>query len=162
MSLAQLKKIQKNLPESQKMRVMLCEHQGEPVSGVAVPCLGNTAQAFMSGTADRGLNLRGSYLLQWRMLEWLKESGYRWYDLDGISRDVNSGDTQFKLGFAGRLGLQAERFGRFETSNEGANLAVLRVGLRIRKAYTGMGVALSSGVPTAFRKLPPAQSPRKQ
>ena len=159
--IAQLKKVQKNLPESQKMRVMLCEYQGEPVSGVAVPCLGNTAQAFLSGTADGGLKLRGSYLLQWRMLEWLKESGYRWYDLDGLDRDVNSGDTQFKLGFAGRLGLQAERFGRFEISDEGASLAFVKAGLRIRKAYTGMRVALNSGVPTAFRKLPPAQSLRK-
>ena len=161
-SLSQLKKIQKNLPESQKMKVMLCEYQGEPVSGIAVPCLGDTAQAFLSGTADKGLNLRGSYLLQWRMLKWLKESGYRWYDLDGHSQDLNSGDTQFKLGFAGRFGLQKERFGRFETSNEGVSLAFVRAGLRIRKAYTGMRVAFSSGVPQAFRKLPPAQSARKQ
>jgi lipid II:glycine glycyltransferase (peptidoglycan interpeptide bridge formation enzyme) len=152
-SLAQLKKIQKRLPESQKMRVMLYEYQGEPVSGVAVPCLGNTAQAFLSGTADRGLNLRGSYFLQWRMLEWLKESGYRWYDLDGISRDLNSGDTQFKLGFAGRLGLQAERFGRLETSDEGASVALVKAGLHIRKAYTGMRVALSTGLPTAVRAM---------
>ena len=78
-----------------------------------------------------------------------------------ISRDSNSGDTQFKLGFAGRLGLQADRFGRFETSDEGASLAVVKAGLRIRKTYTGMRVALNSGVPIAFRKLRPAQSPRK-
>ena len=152
-SLAQLKKIQKNLPEQQKMRVMLCEHQGKPVSGVAVPCLGNTAQAFLSGTADRGLHLRGSYLLQWRMLEWLRESGYRWYDLDGFSQDLNSGDTQFKLGFAGRLGLQAERFGRFDSSDECASLAFVKAGLRIRKAYTGIRVALNSGLPTAVRAM---------
>jgi lipid II:glycine glycyltransferase (peptidoglycan interpeptide bridge formation enzyme) len=152
-SLAQLKKIQKDLPESQKMRVLLCEYQGEPVSGVAVPCLGNTAQAFLSGTADRGLKLRGSYLLQWRLLEWLKESGYRWYDLDGLDQDVNSGDNQFKLGFAGKLGLLAERFGRFETSDEGASLAFVKVGLRMRKAYTGMRVALSTGLPTAVRAM---------
>ncbi|MGC2185038.1 MAG: peptidoglycan bridge formation glycyltransferase FemA/FemB family protein [Terriglobales bacterium] len=152
-SLAQLKKIQKDLPESQKMRVLLCEYQGEPVSGVAVPCLGNTAQALLSGTADRGLNLRGSYLLQWRMLEWLEESGYRWYDLDGISRDLNSGDTQFKLGFAGRLGLPAERFGRFDSSDECASLAFVKAGLRIRKAYTGIRVALNSGLPTAVRAM---------
>jgi len=141
MSLARLKEIQRN--SSQRMRVMLCEHQGKPVSGIAVPCLGNTAQAFLSGTSDDGLKLRGSYLLQWRMLEWLKENGPRWYDLDGIDRD-DRGDTQFKLGFVGRLGLRAERFGCVETSHEGARMPFVRASLRLRKSYTDMRVALRS------------------
>jgi lipid II:glycine glycyltransferase (peptidoglycan interpeptide bridge formation enzyme) len=149
----QLKKIQRNLPHTQKMRVMLCEYQGEPVSGIAVSCLGNTALALLSGTADNGLKLRGSYLLQWRMLEWLKESGYRWYDLDGISRDEHTGDTQFKLGLAGKLGLRAERFGRFETSCAGRSLALVKAGLRLRKAYTGMRVVLNRGVPPRLSKM---------
>jgi peptidoglycan pentaglycine glycine transferase (the first glycine) len=145
-SLARLKEIQRN--SSQRMRVMLCEYQGEPVSGIAVPWLGDTAQAFLSGTADDGLKLRGSYLLQWRMLEWLKESGIRWFDLDGIGRGENTGGAQFKLGFAGRLGVRAERFGCFETSDEGARVAFVRAGLRFRKTYMGMRAALRTDAKT--------------
>src|SRR6266568_8214664 len=64
--IAYFQEMQKALPEALKIRVMICEHQGEPVAGLAVPYLGNTAQNLLSATGHKGSNLRGSYLLHWK------------------------------------------------------------------------------------------------
>ena len=47
------------------------------------------------------LNAKGSYLLQWTWIQWLKENGVRWYDLGGIDPDGNPGVYHFKKGFSG-------------------------------------------------------------
>ncbi len=106
--------MQQTLPEPFKLRIMICSHQGCPVAGLAVPCLGNTVQNLLAATGDQGLQLRASYLLHWRMLEWAKANGFRWYDLD-VTGDAYHGISQFKTGLAGRLGWESEYAGQFHT-----------------------------------------------
>ena len=107
--------IQKDLPEALKLQVMLCEYRGEAVAGLAAACFGNTALNVLSATGEKGLRLRASYFLQWGLLQWLKEQSCRWYDLDLIDQQAYPGMTQFKLGFAGRLGSTPEYLGPFES-----------------------------------------------
>ncbi len=113
-SIDQYRRMQADLPDSLKMRIMICEYRGEPVAGVVVPWLGSSAQNLLAATGDKALELRSSYLLHWRMLERLKTCGFRWYDLDAINHQVYPGISQFKLGLAGKLGREAEYFGQFE------------------------------------------------
>lgn len=126
------KEMQRTLPEALKMRVMICEHQGEAIAGLVVPYIGNTAQNVLAATGDRGLDLRGSYLLHWRMLEWLKAQGCRWYDLDAVNHAFYPGISQFKMGFAGRLGCEAERVGRFEYCASTPSRLSIRAGEQLR------------------------------
>jgi len=63
---------------------------------------------------DKGLKSRGSYLLHWKMMEWLKERGYRWYDLGGIDPINVPGTAQFKYGMAGKTGLDIKPIGQFD------------------------------------------------
>ncbi len=37
------REIQRDLPDTLKMRIMSCEHRGEPIAGLAVPPVGGTA-----------------------------------------------------------------------------------------------------------------------
>jgi len=106
--------IQQNLPNPLKMRISICEHKGEPVAGLIVALLGDTAMNLLAATGNKGLNLGGSYVLYWQMLEWLKERGFRWYDLGGMNWETHPGTTQFKTGFSGKLGRECSYLGRFQ------------------------------------------------
>jgi lipid II:glycine glycyltransferase (peptidoglycan interpeptide bridge formation enzyme) len=94
-------RIQQDLPENQRMRILICERNGKPVAGVAASAMGDSAIYLLGATSDDGLDAKGSYLLQWTWIQWLKENGVRWYDLGGIDPDGNPGVYHFKKGFSG-------------------------------------------------------------
>lgn len=106
-------RIQDSLPSSEKMRIMICSCNGKPIAAVVVSALGDRGIYLLGATGNEGLNLKGSYLLQWRVVQWLKECGFRWYDLGGIDPTANPGVYHFKAGLGGA---EARMIGRFEYS----------------------------------------------
>lgn len=94
-------RIQEDLPKTQRMRISICEQEGKPVAGIVASAIGDSAIYLLGATSDDGLNAKGSYLLQWTWIQWLKENGVRWYDLGGIDPDGNPGVYHFKKGFSG-------------------------------------------------------------
>jgi len=94
-------RIQEDLPESQRMRVLICQDKGAPVAGLVASAIGDSAIYVLGATNDDGLNSKGAYLLQWRLISWLKENGFRWYDLGGIDPEHNPGVYHFKRGLSG-------------------------------------------------------------
>ncbi len=106
--------VQRELPPEAKLRVTICRHNGVPIAGLIVSALGSKAFAVAAATGSAGLEMRGSYLLQWRMVEWLKTQGVRWYDLARINEKTHPGTTQFKLGLCGKLGSTVAYLGDFE------------------------------------------------
>jgi len=94
-------RIQQDLPEDQRMQILIGEQRGTPVAGVVVSAMGHSAIYLLGATSDDGLKAKGSYLLQWTAIQWLKENGIRWYDLGGIDPESNPGVYQFKKGFSG-------------------------------------------------------------
>jgi hypothetical protein len=63
--------------------------------------MGDSAIYLLGATSDDGLNAKGAYLLQWTLIQWLKENGIKWYDLGGIDPEGNPGVYSFKRGFSG-------------------------------------------------------------
>ena len=94
-------RIQENLPNSQRMQILICEQKGKPVAGVVASAMGDSAIYLLGATSDDGLKAKGSYLLQWTLVQSLKEVGIRRYDLGGIDPNGNPGVYQFKRGFSG-------------------------------------------------------------
>jgi hypothetical protein len=94
-------RIQQGLREDQRMQILIGEQQGRPVAGIVVSAMGDSAIYLLGATSDDGLKAKGSYLLQWTAIQWLKENGIRWYDLGGIDPESNPGVYQFKKGFSG-------------------------------------------------------------
>src|SRR5208283_3445901 len=97
----EFRRIQENLAEPHRMRILICENQGIPVAGLVVSAMGDSAIYLLGATSDAGLNAKGAYLLQWTMIQWLKENGIRWYDLGGINPEENPGVYSFKRGMSG-------------------------------------------------------------
>jgi hypothetical protein len=94
-------RIQEDLPESQRMRILICQDKGAPVAGLVTSAMGDSAIYLLGATDDEGLKSQGAYFLQWTMIKWLKERGVRWYDLGGIDPERNPGVYSFKRGFSG-------------------------------------------------------------
>ena len=94
-------RLQEDLPETHRMRILICEQDGVPVAGLVASAMGDSAIYLLGATSDDGLNAKGAYLLQWTLIQWLKENGIKWYDLGGIDPEGNPGVYTFKKGLSG-------------------------------------------------------------
>ena len=99
-------RIQRALPEPLKMRVLLCEKNGKLLAGLVGAAIGDTGVYLLGATSSEGMKAKGSYLLQWRIMQWLRECGCRWYDLGGVNPARNPGVYHFKSGVGGAEVLQ--------------------------------------------------------
>jgi lipid II:glycine glycyltransferase (peptidoglycan interpeptide bridge formation enzyme) len=106
--------IQAKLLPEEKMKVVLCKLDGEVCAGGICSTLGSTGIYLYGATSNSGLKSYGSYLVHWRMLEWVKSQGCRWYDLNGINPAKNPGGYQFKTQFAGKNGREVRYLGQFD------------------------------------------------
>lgn len=126
----QFKEIQTDLGEALRMRVFLCERQGVPIAASVCSAIGDTGIYLLGATGDEGLNLKGSYLLQWRVIDWLKREGFRYYDLGGINPTSNPGVFHFKAGLSGK---EAFHLGQYECCHDRISAVLVRVGEQLRK-----------------------------
>lgn len=125
-------RIQEQLPEPHRMRILLCQENGATVAGLVATAMGDSAIYLLGATSDEGLNAKGAYLLQWNMIQWLKENGIRWYDLGGIDPEVNPGVYHFKKGFSGSDVIQVNPL---VASNSAVSSAIAKAGLAMQRAF---------------------------
>lgn len=97
----EFERIHENLPEAHRLRILICEQEGAPVAGLVASAIGDSAIYLLGATSDKGLKAKGSYLLQWSLIQWLKENGFKTYDLGGIDPKGNPGVYHFKKGLSG-------------------------------------------------------------
>jgi lipid II:glycine glycyltransferase (peptidoglycan interpeptide bridge formation enzyme) len=88
--------------------------------------MGDSGIYLLGATSDDGLNARGAYLLQWTMIQWLKENGFKWYDLGGIDPQGNPGVYSFKKGLSGA---DMSHISAFALCNSVLSSAVVRASL---------------------------------
>ena len=117
--------IQKALPDSLKMEIMVCKHNDRPISAAVCSAIGDTATYLLGATNRMGMKLKGSYLLQWRTIEWLKSRGCLWYDLGGINPETNPGVYHFKAGLKGD---DMSYLGRFEACHNSISAVSIKWG----------------------------------
>src|SRR5580692_3061692 len=127
-------RIQEDLPETHRMRILICELGGTPVAGLVASAMGDSAIYLLGATSDDGLNAKGAYLLQWTMIQWLKENGIKWYDLGGIDPEGNPGVYHFKKGFSGSDVIQMNPL---VASNSAVSSAIAKAGLAMQRALRG-------------------------
>lgn len=111
----QYRNAQKRLPDSLKMKILVCHAEGTLCACVIYTDLGEIGFPLFAATADRGMDSRGSYLLQWIQVENLKRNGCSIFDLNGIDPENNPGTYRFKAGFAGEAGIDTHYGGSYCT-----------------------------------------------
>jgi len=133
-------RIQQALPESQRMRVLICEERRVPVAGLVASAMGDSAIYLLGATSDNGLNSKGAYLLQWTLITWLKERGVKSYDLGGIDPKANPGVYHFKRGFSG---VDICQMNPFVASDSAVSSGIVKAGLVLQRTLRGSLSALN-------------------
>jgi hypothetical protein len=117
--------LQERLPEHMKMRIMVCYSEGCPVAGLVGSAIGGVGIELIAATGNDSLKMGASFLLRWKMVEYLQQCGCHFYNLNGINPEINPGGYMFKAGLSGKKGLDVEFLGSFEMcENEFSHLAV--------------------------------------
>jgi lipid II:glycine glycyltransferase (peptidoglycan interpeptide bridge formation enzyme) len=126
LSVGYFKKIQNDLPEKHKLNVLICKHDNEYVSGLLGAGIGDTGLAIIGGTTSIGLKKAPNsyYLLMWKMCEWSRELGCRWFDLGGINPITNPGVYQFK---SGMRGIEMTYLGDYQASKPGISCILCKL-----------------------------------
>ena len=133
------RKIHRAVAPELKLRVFVCEKDGQVLNALVVSAAGDTGIYLLAATGTAGLNGRGAHLLQWRALQWLKERGIRWYDVGGMNAEWNQGVYQFKSGLGGH---EVDQIGRFELSGSWLSSRCVVVGERLSGAVRGIKALL--------------------
>lgn len=115
--IASFRRMQGDLPDRHKMRVFLARSEGDVCAGAIVSHFGERGIYHFGATGTNGLQTRASYVLQWRIIEWLKGRSCAIYDLHGVNRSVNAGVYEFKAGLCGKNGREVTFLGSFDACN---------------------------------------------
>lgn len=132
--------IQRQLPQEFKMQIMLCRSGKEVCAGLISSAIGGTAIYLFGATSTAGMKSRGSYLLQWKLIEWLKHNHVPRYDLNGINPETNPGTYKFKSELAGDKGRDVRLLGRFESCESMVSLACVSVGERLKSMSRALNI----------------------
>ena len=130
--------IQRLLPAESKMKIMLCRSSEGVCAGLICSAVGGTAIYLFGATSTAGMKSRGSYLLQWKLIEWLKRRHVPRYDLNGINPETNPGTYKFKSDLGGDKGRDVRFLGRFESCKSMVSLACVGVGERLKSIAGSM------------------------
>lgn len=118
----QFARMQEQLLPTEKMRIALATRGDELHAGVVATGVGETGIYLLGATGEAGLKSKASYLLQWRMIEFLKAQGCHFYDLGGINPEGNPGVYHFKSGMGGQ---EVRQLGRYELAASEARRRLL-------------------------------------
>ncbi|OGN02827.1 MAG: hypothetical protein A2651_01565 [Candidatus Yanofskybacteria bacterium RIFCSPHIGHO2_01_FULL_42_12] len=84
-----------------KVDLVLAYCNGKPVAGAIILCYGDTGY-YLHGASDYShRQLMAPYALHWENIKYLKQKGFKYYDLWGIDAQRWPGVTRFKLGWLG-------------------------------------------------------------
>ena len=131
----QFRLIQQQLPEPLKMRVLLCKSSAGLSAGAIYSLVGNSAIYLFGATSNSGMKSRGSYFLQWKIIEALKERHVALYNLNGINPDKNPGTYKFKSDLAGKNSQDLYYAGRFDSHPGPTNRRCIELGDHLRVVY---------------------------
>lgn len=132
------RRLQSKLKQGEKMTVILCRLQGDWYSGAIVASLGERGIYLFGATAGEGLENNGSYLVQWKAIEMLKEQGCREYDLNGINPERNPTTYRFKARLGGKNGRDVTTLGTFEACLSPSSRLTVGLGMQCAKALRAL------------------------
>jgi lipid II:glycine glycyltransferase (peptidoglycan interpeptide bridge formation enzyme) len=147
MSVDEFAEMQKDLATSHRLRIFICEDGGVPMAGLVASAIGDSAIYLFGATSDSGLRSKGAYLLQWRLIQELKEKGCKWYDLGGIDPAQNPGVYHFKSGLSGTDSIQLSPL---VVCNSGLSFSIIELSLTLHCWLRARMDALESGVLTGW------------
>jgi lipid II:glycine glycyltransferase (peptidoglycan interpeptide bridge formation enzyme) len=126
------------LPDGLRMKVAVCRSTEGTCAGLIWSEIGDTAIELFAASRAAALANGSAYLLRWRLVEHLKRSGFRMYNLNGINQANNPGVYHFKSGLAGKAGTEIAYLGIFEAQGNALSNYCVMVGQEVLNSYRGI------------------------
>ena len=114
MDLEAIRKAQTVEIDSNKLIVFAAKINDEIVATTLISWMGDTAIYLLGASGPEARKLNASYVLQWSVLQNLKQWKCTWYDLGGINPQGNPGVLEFKQRLAGKRGMAFQLVGEIE------------------------------------------------
>ena len=128
--------VNKNLPSSQQIRIIVAYYQNEPVAVLGWNTTGKIGFPLVSATGDKALKLNVALLLYWEMIKYYKIHGFRVCDLAGVNPKTNPGGYFFKKRLAGRYYKETDHYiGQFDACENWISLALFHIIINSKKMY---------------------------
>jgi lipid II:glycine glycyltransferase (peptidoglycan interpeptide bridge formation enzyme) len=100
-----------------RAQLMFAEYQGDILSSILLLAFGDTVSYKMGGWSGKRRDVRPNEPLHWAAMQWARNRGYRYYDLEGLDPAIGEailsgrdyarldipGIAHFKLGFGGEV-----------------------------------------------------------
>jgi len=95
------KSILKNLKPKNMVKLLLAEHDNKLIAGAIFLCFKDTVYYWHGASHREYSNVAPNNLIQWEIIKWANENGYKYYDLVRIEPDKLPGIAAFKMGWGG-------------------------------------------------------------
>lgn len=132
------------LPQELRLKILLCSHRGETIAALGWSQLGTLCLPIVSGTGDRALPLKASFLLFWRMVLEAKENGALLCDTAGVHEKRNPGSYFFKKGLAGKDAQETAYLGRFDAYRNALVFRLFHLAMTVREAFVNFARTLKA------------------
>jgi hypothetical protein len=135
--------LQKELPDEFKMWMTVAEYRGEPVAALGWQTIGKIGFPVVAATGDKGLKMRASFLLWWKMINFYHERGFLWLDVGGVNADRNPGGYLFKSRLAGKNFKAPDQYvGQFVVCERRLTTLLFKMAYFFRQAYRHIRIKL--------------------
>jgi lipid II:glycine glycyltransferase (peptidoglycan interpeptide bridge formation enzyme) len=136
-------RIHMELPESQKLRFIVCLDNDEPVAVLGWATIGTVGLPLVAATGQGALKTSPSYVLWWKMIEYYKDHGFLALDMGGVNKRRNPGGYYFKTHILGkRLDEQPRYLGPFDAYKNVLSFALFSALLTTRGLFRNLrGIA---------------------
>ena len=130
--------VHKDLPETLKLKIILCKYENEPLAVLGWFPLGTIGLPLLGATGDKALPLKASFPLYWKMIEYFKDNGFTGCNLMGVSKERNPGGYTFKTGLAGKNSEEISYIGQFDACENSLSLVSFKAGISMREFYRNL------------------------
>jgi lipid II:glycine glycyltransferase (peptidoglycan interpeptide bridge formation enzyme) len=127
----EFRRIQQDLPAKQKMEIFICSQAGRPTAGGIFSLIGDTGIYLFGATNDEGMKNNSSYLIQWKAIQWMKNKGCLYYNLNGVNKMTNPGGYRFKSGVSGKTDQILQYLGRYDCYSGPITRTIVQIGNRL-------------------------------
>lgn len=111
------REILRQYAETGNLVLFLAEHEGQALATKMLICLGDWCWDMFGGSGNEKRNLKATYLLQYRCIQWAQARGCRYFDFRVIPEVLEPGEDmwgvyEYKRGFGGfsRLNLPTQDY----------------------------------------------------
>ena len=136
--IAKFRSVQVLLPDALKMKMFVCRSSEGPCAGLVWSEMGDAAIELFAATSPSALTNGAAYLLRWRLVDHLKQKGFRKYNLNGVNPEQNPGCYQFKNGLAAKNGTETSYLGLFEATGSVVSTWCVAIGEPFRARFRSM------------------------